>query len=95
MGCQQRFSHHDNYDRHMTKKQCTNGQPKLMCNGSKFKCIMSSSEKVFYGGNVQSSWKACRWIKCQSELSGQHIHHMLCDHGGEVHGHQQEQRNLG
>ena len=39
--------------------------------------------KLFYGGNAQFSGKACRWIECQSEVSGRHIHHTLCDHGGE------------
>ena len=28
-------------------------------------------------------WKACKWIERQSELSGRHIHHALCGHGGE------------
>ena len=82
-GCKQRFSHHTHYNRHMTEKWCTSGQPKLMCDSSKFKCIMSSSEKVFYGGIMQFSWKDCRWIKCLSELSGWHIRHALCGHGGE------------
>ena len=54
-----------------------------MCDGSKFKCIMGSLEKVFYGGNMQFSWKVYRWIECQSELGDQHIHHALCGHGME------------
>ena len=44
---------------------------------------MNSSEKVFYGGNTQFSWKACKWIEYQSELIERHIHHALCGHGGE------------
>ena len=44
---------------------------------------MNSSQKVFYGGNTQFSWKACRWIEHQSKLIARHIHHVLCDHGGE------------
>ena len=55
-GCEQRFSYHNNYDRHVTKEQCTGGQPKLVSDGGKFKCIMSS-EKVFYVANMQFSWK--------------------------------------
>ena len=43
---------------------------------------MNNSEKVFYGGNTQFSWKAGSWIENQSELGGRHIHHSLCDHGG-------------
>ena len=73
----------DNYNRHMTKNWCNGRWPKLMCDGSKFKHIMSSSEKVFYMGNMQFSWKAGRWIKCQSELGGRHFHHALCSHEGE------------
>ena len=30
---QQKFTCHDSYDRHMTNKQCTRGQPKLVCLG--------------------------------------------------------------
>ena len=65
------------------QRRCTSGQPKLVCNGGKFKHIMNSSEKVFYGGNTQFSLKACKWIECHSELNGRHIHHALCGHGGE------------
>ena len=83
VGCQQRFSHHDNYNRHVTKNRCTSGKPKLICDGGKFKHIMNSSETVFYGGNTQFLWKACRWIEYQSKFSGWHIHHALCSHGGE------------
>ena len=44
---------------------------------------MNSSEKVFYGGHTKFSYAACRWIEKQSELTGKHIHHALCGHGGE------------
>ena len=82
-GCQQRFTRHDSYNRHVTEKRCTGGQPKLLCPGEKFKRIMNSSEKVFYGGNTQFSFKGCKWIEKQSENIGEHIHHALCGHGGE------------
>ena len=49
LGWQQRFTHHDNYNRHVTEKRCTGGQPKLVCDGGMFKHIMNSSEKVFCG----------------------------------------------
>ena len=78
-----KFTFHNSYDRHINEKQCNSCQPKLVCPGRKFQHIMNSSEKVFYGGNMQVSWKACRWIECQSELIGRHIHHILCGHGGE------------
>ena len=44
---------------------------------------MNSSEKVFYGGYTKFSYAACQWIEKQSELTGKHIHHALCVHGGE------------
>ena len=83
VGCQQRFTRHDSYNRHVTEKRCTGGHPKLLCPGEKFKRIMKSSEKVFYGGNTQFSFKGCKWIEKQSENIGEHIHHALCGHGGE------------
>ena len=78
MECQQRFSHHDNYERYVTMHRCTSGQPKLVCNGGKFKHIMNSSEKVFYGGNTQFSWRGCGRIEYQSEQISRHVHHTLC-----------------
>ena len=79
MECQQRFTYHNNYNRHVAKNRCTSGQPKLVCLGKKFMRIMNALEKVFHGRNTQLFWKACRWIKHQSELIG----HALCSHGGE------------
>ena len=79
-GYQQRFTCDD---RHISENQCTGSQPKLIYLGEKLKHIMNSWEKVFYGGNTQFSWKACRWIEHQLELIGQHIHYALCSHGGE------------
>ena len=82
-GCQQRFNRHDNYNRHVTEKRCSGGKTQLICKGKKFKHIMNSSEKVFYGGNTQFSYDGCRWIEAQSKNIGKHIHHALCGHGGE------------
>ena len=82
-GCEQRFNNHDNYNRHVTGGTCSGGKKKLICPGGKFERIMNSSEKVFYGGNTKFSYAACRWIEKQSELTGKHIHHALCGHGGE------------
>ena len=42
---------------------------------------MSSSDKVFYGGNTQFSYVGCKWIEKQMEITGKHIHHALCGHG--------------
>ena len=83
VGCQQRFNRHDNYNSHTNNGMCTGGKAKVICQGQKFKKIMSSSEKVFYGGNTQFSCVACKWIERQAELLGKHIHHPLCGHGGE------------
>ena len=82
-GCWQRFNRHDNYNRHVTEGTCDGGKTKLLCPGGKFERIMNSSENVFYGGNTNFSYAACQWIEKQSELTGKHIHHALCGHGGE------------
>ena len=82
-GCKQRFNRHDNYNRHVTGSTCGGGKTKLICPGTKFRRIMNSSEKVFYGENTNFSFAACQWIEKQSELIGKHIHHALCGHGGE------------
>ena len=82
-GCQQRFNNHDNYNRHVTGGTCSGGETKLICPGGRFERIMNSSEKVFYGGRTNFSYAACQWIEKQSELTGKHIHHALCGHGGE------------
>ena len=82
-GCKQRFNRHDNYNRHVTGGTCGGGKTKLICPGTKFRRIMNSSEKVFYGENTNFSYAACQWIEKQSELIGKHIHHALCGHGGE------------
>ena len=82
-GCGQRFNDHRNYNRHVTGGTCGGGKTKLICPGTKFRRIMNSSEKVFYGENTNFSYAACQWIEKQSELIGEHIHHALCGHGGE------------
>ena len=82
-GCGQRFNRHDNYNRHVTEGTCDGGKTKLLCPGGKFERILNSSEKVFYGGNTNFSYTAAQWIEKQSELTGKHIHHALCGHGGE------------
>ena len=71
------------FNRHVTGGTCGGGKTKLICPGTKFRRIMNSSEKVFYGENTNFSYAACQWIEKQSELIGKHIHHALCGHGGE------------
>ena len=82
-GCQQRFNKHVNYNRHVTGGTCSGGKTKLICPGGKFERIMNASEIVFNGGDNNFSYAACQWIEKQSELTGKHIHHALCGHGGE------------
>ena len=83
VGCQQRFTKHDNHTLHITEYLCSGGKTKLIRKGKKIKLIMNSSEKVFYGGNTQFSYIDCKWIEKPSEKIGKHTHHALCGHGGE------------
>ena len=57
-------------NRHITSYLCSEGKTKLICKGEKFKHIINSSEKVFYGGNTQFSYNGCKWIEKQSEKTG-------------------------
>ena len=65
------------------KNYVLGGKTKIICEGKKIRPILSSSDKVFYGGNTQFSYAGCRWIEKQMEITGKHIHHALCGHGGE------------
>ena len=49
----------------------------------KFRHILNSSEKVFYGGDTKFSNTACQWIEALVIETGKHIHHKMCGHGGE------------
>ena len=82
-GCKQIFKQSNNLTRHLTDGSCNGGKTKLICNGKKFKRILNSSEKVFYGGKPNLSYSACQWIEHMSEETCKHIHHALCGHGGE------------
>ena len=81
--CQQRFTSHNNYERHVTEKRCTGGQPKLVCDDGKFKHIMNSSEKVFCGGTYSFCGKVADGFG--DSLSGSVLTFImsLCGHGGE------------
>ena len=56
---------------------------KIICSGGKFKHILNSSEKMFYGDDTKFSYTACQWIEAQVIETGTHIHHKMCGHGGE------------
>ena len=69
--------------RHLKDERCTGGKTRIICSGGKFKHILNSSEKVFYGGETKFSYTACQWIEAQAIETGKHIHHKMCGHGGE------------
>ena len=68
---------------HLEEERCTGGKTKIICSGGKFKHILNSSEKVFYGGETKLNYTACQWIQAQGIETGKHIHHKMCGHGGE------------
>ena len=82
-GCKQIFKKSCNLTRHLTDGSCNGGETKLICLERKFKRILNSSEKVFYGGETGFSYSACQWIEHMSEKTGRHIHHKMCGPGGE------------
>ena len=82
-GCKQIFKKSCNLTSHLMEDRCTGGKTKLICLGRKFKRILNSLEKVFYGGETGFSYSACQWIEHMSEETGRHIHHKMCGHGGE------------
>ena len=40
---------------HLKEERCNRGKTKVICSGRKFKNILTSSEKVFYG-EIQNSF---------------------------------------
>ena len=69
--------------RYLKEERCTGGKTNIICSGGKFKHILNSSEKVFYGGEAKFSYTACQWIEAQAIETCKHIHHKMCGHGGE------------
>ena len=82
-GCRQIFTGDENLIRHLKEERCTGGTTKLIYSGGKFKHILNSSEKVFYGVDTKFSYAACQWIEAQAIETGKDIHHKMCGHGGE------------
>ena len=68
--------------RHLKEERCTGGKTKIISSGGKFKHILNSSEKVFYGGDTEFSYTACQWIEAQAMETGKHILHKMCGHCG-------------
>ena len=78
-GCKQIFTRDKNLIRYLKEERCTGGKIKIICSGGKFKHILNSSEKVFYGGDKNLFIP----IEAQAMETGKHIHHKMCGHGGE------------
>ena len=72
-GFRQIFKRNENLIRHLKDERCTGGKTKIICSGGKFKHILNSSEKVFYGGDTKFSYTACQWIEAQAIVKGKHI----------------------
>ena len=82
-GCKQIFTQNEDLTRHLKEKRCIGGKTKIVCSGGKFKHILNSSEKLFYGGDTKFSYTVYQWIEAQAMKTGKHIHHKMCGHGGE------------
>ena len=82
-GCQQIFTRNENLIRHLKDERCTGGKIKIICSDGKFKHILNTSQKVFYGGDTKFNYTTCQWIEAQAIETGKHIHHKMCGDGGE------------
>ena len=69
--------------RHLKDESCTGEKTKIIYSGGKFRHILNSPEKVFYGGDTKFSYTAGQWIEALAIETGKHIHHKMCGHGGE------------
>ena len=69
--------------KHLKEERCTGGKTKIIYSQGKFRHILNSSEKVFYGGDTKFSYTACQWIEAEAVKIGKHIHHKVCGHGRE------------
>ena len=67
---------------HLKEERRTGGK-KIITSGGKFKHILNSSEKMFYGGDIKLSYTACQWIEAQAIEKVKHIHPKMCGHSGE------------
>ena len=45
--------------------------------------ILNLFEKVFYCGDTKFSYSACQWIWVDAVKISVHVHHKICEHGGE------------
>ena len=58
--CRQMFTRNEDLTRYFKEERCTRGKTKIISSGGKFKHILNSSEKVFYGGDTKFSNTACQ-----------------------------------
>ena len=65
-GCRQIFTRNEDLIRHLKEEGCTEGKTKIICPGGKFRHVLNSSEKVFYGGDTKFNYTACQWIGAQT-----------------------------
>ena len=65
-GCRQIFTRNEDLIRHLKEEGCTEGKTKIICPGGKFRHVLNSSEKVFYGGDTKFSYTACQRIGAQT-----------------------------
>ena len=79
--CKQIFTRDENLIKHLKKERCTGGKTKIICSEGKFRHILNSSDKVFYGGDTKFSYTACQWIAAEAEKIGKHIHHKMWGRG--------------
>lgn len=78
--CQARFTKVCNLQRHA--ESCAQEQKFIDCPNNRVQATQTAYEKVFYG-KVRASASSIRWLKRTNKRLGKHIHHALCDHGGE------------
>ena len=69
-GCRQTSTRNEDLTVYLKEGRCTVEKTKIICSGGKFKHILNSSEKVFYGGETKFSYTACQWIEAQNIETG-------------------------
>ena len=78
--CLSRFTRAANLTRH--SKTCTRGRTNISCPGNRILAPESAFEKAFYPEG-SFAVKATCWIEYEGWQRGIHIHHHICDYGGE------------
>ena len=79
-GCRQMITWNEDLTKHLKNERCTGGKKKVS-SGGKFKHILNSSDKVFYGRDTKFSYNICQWIEAQARETSKCIHLKMCGHG--------------